>query len=179
MRLQRFKGVLIYVNNVERGQPEVYVVLEEAQIGVRIRESYSVDIDRMPMYQESMGILDIALSVPPQYGVVYFIFYIIKIKNIKQPDGDKTRDQEMRQRYNLPRVSGLMRPFPDTVTGSIYSTLTLNEVNSESIRQQIINYYRVPGSGERFTSDYQQQALNQYMIPTDNMYILFSKIIFF
>uniref|UniRef100_A0A914KKZ1 Protein mesh n=2 Tax=Meloidogyne TaxID=189290 RepID=A0A914KKZ1_MELIC len=155
MRLQRFKGVLIYVNNVERGQPEVYVVLEEAQIGVRIRESYSVDIDRMPMYQESMGILDIALSVPPQYGV--------------QPDGDKTRDQEMRQRYNLPRVSGLMRPFPDTVTGSIYSTLTLNEVNSESIRQQIITYYRVPGSGERFT-DYQQQTLNQYMIPTDNMF---------
>jgi hypothetical protein len=88
MRLQRFKGkqknkktnerfregsyigVLIYVNNVERGQPEVYVVLEEAQIGIRIRESYSVDIDRMPMYQESMGMLDITLSVPPQYGVV-------------------------------------------------------------------------------------------------------------
>ena len=59
---------------MERGQPEVYVVLEEAQIGVRIRESYSVDIDRMPMYQESMGILDIALSVPPQYGVVNILF---------------------------------------------------------------------------------------------------------
>lgn len=58
------------MNNVERGQPEVYVVLEEAQIGIRIRESYSVDIDRMPMYQESMGMLDITLSVPPQYGVV-------------------------------------------------------------------------------------------------------------
>ncbi|KAL3094436.1 hypothetical protein niasHT_025912 [Heterodera trifolii] len=155
MRLQRFRGVLIYVNNVERGQPEVYVVLEEAQIGVRIRESYAVDIDRMPMYQESMGMLDIALSVPPQYGV--------------QPDGDKTREQETRQRYNLPRVSGLMRPFPDTSTGSIYSTLTLNEVNSEAIRQQIINYYRIPGSGERFT-DYQQQALNQFQIPTDNMF---------
>ena len=68
--ISNVSGVLIYVNNVERGQPEVYVVLEEAQIGVRIRESYSVDIDRMPMYQESMGILDIALSVPPQYGVV-------------------------------------------------------------------------------------------------------------
>lgn len=76
----------------------------------------------------------------------------------------------MRQRYNLPRVSGLMRPFPDTVTGSIYSTLTLNEVNSESIRQQIITYYKIPGSGERFT-DYQQQTLNQYMIPTDNMFV--------
>jgi hypothetical protein len=74
----------------------------------------------------------------------------------------------MRQRYNLPRVSGLMRPFPESGTGSIYSKLTLNEVNSESIRQQIITYYRVPGSGERFT-DYGQQTLNQYKIPTDNM----------
>ena len=98
MHLQRFRGVLVYVNNVERGQPEVYVVLEEAQIGVRIRESYSVDVDRMPQYQESMGVLDITLSVPPQYGV--------------RPDGDNTRDQEFRQRYNLPRVSGIMRPFP-------------------------------------------------------------------
>ncbi|VDK28563.1 unnamed protein product [Anisakis simplex] len=65
-----FVGVLVYVNNVERGQPEVYVVLEEAQIGIRIRESYAVDIDRLPMYQESMGMLDVTLSVPPQYGVV-------------------------------------------------------------------------------------------------------------
>jgi hypothetical protein len=72
MHLQRFRGVLVYVNNVERGQPEVYVVLEEAQIGVRIRESYSVDVDRMPQYQESMGVLDITVSVPPQYGVVSF-----------------------------------------------------------------------------------------------------------
>jgi hypothetical protein len=62
--------VLIYVNNVERGQPEIYVVLEEAEIGIRIRESYSMDIDRLSMFQESMGILDIALSVPPRYGVV-------------------------------------------------------------------------------------------------------------
>ena len=46
MRLQRFNGILIYVNNVERGQPEIYVVIEEAEIGLRIRESYSMDIDR-------------------------------------------------------------------------------------------------------------------------------------
>lgn len=32
-----------------------------------------MDIDRLPMYQESMGMLDIALSVPPQYGVVSYL----------------------------------------------------------------------------------------------------------
>jgi hypothetical protein len=58
------------VNNVERGQPEIYVVLEQAQIGIRVRESYNMDIDRLPNFQESMGMLDIELSVPPQYGVV-------------------------------------------------------------------------------------------------------------
>uniref|UniRef100_A0A0M3HLZ6 DUF2283 domain-containing protein n=1 Tax=Ascaris lumbricoides TaxID=6252 RepID=A0A0M3HLZ6_ASCLU len=63
-------GVLVYVNNVEYGQAEVYVVLEAAQIGVRIRESYALDIARLPMYYESMGLLDIELSVPPRYGVV-------------------------------------------------------------------------------------------------------------
>ncbi|KHJ81561.1 hypothetical protein OESDEN_18752 [Oesophagostomum dentatum] len=75
IRLQRFKGVLVYVNNVERGQPEIYVVLEEAQIGIRVRESYALDIDRLPMYQESMGMLDIQLSVPPQYGVVSLLIF--------------------------------------------------------------------------------------------------------
>lgn len=69
------------MNNVERGQPEVYVVLEEAQIGIRIRESYSMDIDRLPMYQESMGMLDIAISVPPQYGVVSLYFNNISVIN--------------------------------------------------------------------------------------------------
>lgn len=64
---------MVYVNNVERGQPEIYVVLEEAQVGIRIRESYNLDIDRLSMYQESMGLLDIELSVPPQYGVVSFL----------------------------------------------------------------------------------------------------------
>lgn len=68
----RFVGVLIYVNSVQRGQAEVYVVLEKAQIGVRIRESYALDIDRVADYHESMGLLDIAISVPPQYGVVNF-----------------------------------------------------------------------------------------------------------
>lgn len=58
------------MNNVERGQPEIYVVLEEAQIGIRVRESYALDIDRLANYQESMGMLNVAISVPPQYGVV-------------------------------------------------------------------------------------------------------------
>lgn len=44
----------------------------------------------------------------------------------------------MRQRYEMPRVAGLMRPFPDQATGSFMNTLTLNDVNSETIRQQII-----------------------------------------
>ena len=124
MRLQRFNGVLIYVNNVQRGQPEIYVVLEEAEIGLKIRESYALDIDRLSMFQESMGILDVEIGVPPKYGV--------------RPDGDNTRDQEIRQRYNLPRVAGLIRPFPDQSTGALYEGLTLNDVNSEGFRQQII-----------------------------------------
>lgn len=70
-------------------------------------------------------------------------------RSFEQPDGDKTREQEMRQRYNLPRVAGLMRPFPDTSTGSIYNTLTLNEVNSEGIRQQIISYCKHTAMGIR------------------------------
>ncbi|KAJ1371204.1 hypothetical protein KIN20_033107 [Parelaphostrongylus tenuis] len=155
MRLQRFKGVLIYVNNVERGQPEIYVVLEEAQIGIRVRESYAMDVDRYSNYQESMGMLNIALSVPPQYGV--------------RPDGDKTREVEQRQRYNLPRVAGLMRPFPDQASASFMHTLTLNDVNSETYRQQIINNYRVQGSGEPGS----EQALAVPVhggMPTENMF---------
>lgn len=44
----------------------------------------------------------------------------------------------MRQRYDLPRVSGLLRPFPDS--SSLFSTkLKYNDVNLETTRQQIIN----------------------------------------
>lgn len=45
-------------------------MLEEAEIGVYISESYALDIDRLSMYQESMGFLSVELSVPPKYGVV-------------------------------------------------------------------------------------------------------------
>ncbi|PAV63213.1 hypothetical protein WR25_27027 isoform A [Diploscapter pachys] len=155
IRLQRFRGVLIYVNNVIRGQPEIYVVLEEAQIGVKIRESYALDIDRLSMYQESMGMLDIQLSVPPQYGV--------------RPDGDKTREQQYRLLYNLPRVSGLMRPFPEQTSGALNLGLTLNDVNSASYRQQIINNFQVLGSGESTAQINTAGVLNQEM-PSDNMF---------
>ncbi|VDP13901.1 unnamed protein product [Onchocerca flexuosa] len=155
MRIQRFRGVMVYVNNVERGQPEIYVVLEEAQVGIRIRESYNLDIDRLSMYQESMGLLDIELSVPPQYGV--------------RPDGDKTREQDMRTRYNLPRVSGLMRPFPDQTSASFLSGLGLNDVNAEGIRQQIISNYLIPGTGETSSRQTVAGTLSQN-IPTDNMF---------
>ncbi|KAK6750201.1 hypothetical protein RB195_002288 [Necator americanus] len=155
IRLQRFTGVLVYVNNVERGQPEIYVVLEEAQIGIRVRESYALDIDRLSMYQESMGLLDIQLSVPPQYGV--------------RPDGDKTREAEQRQRYDLPRISGLMRPFPEQTSAALMQGLTLNDVNSETIRQQIVNNYRIVGSGEPGS---EQQPVGTFAqgLPTDNMF---------
>ncbi|KAK6051719.1 hypothetical protein COOONC_10776, partial [Cooperia oncophora] len=147
--------VLVYVNNVERGQPEIYVVLEEAQIGIRVRESYALDIDRLPMYQESMGMLDIQLSVPPQYGV--------------RPDGDKTRETELRQRYDLPRISGLMRPFPEQTSAAIMQGLTLNDVNSETYRQQIVNNYRIVGSGEPGSEQNPVGTLAQGL-PTENMF---------
>lgn len=65
-----FAGVTVYVNNVEKGQSEIYVVLDEAQIGMRIRESYAIDIDRKFNYMESLGLLDVQISVPPQYKVL-------------------------------------------------------------------------------------------------------------
>ncbi|CAJ0936997.1 unnamed protein product, partial [Mesorhabditis belari] len=156
MHIQRFTGVLVYVNSVERGQAEIYVVLEEAQIGVRIRESFNRDIDRLMNYQESFGMLNVALSVPPQYGV--------------RPDGDKARENEIRQRYNLPKVSGLMRPFPEqTMSSQWQRDLQMQDVNSESYRQQIVQNYKIHGTGE---SGSDQNLNTQYNsdIPTDNMF---------
>lgn len=59
--------------------------------------------------------------------------------HLQRPDGDKVREQDMRTRYNLPRVSGLMRPFPDQTSASYLSGLSLSDVNAEGIRQQIIS----------------------------------------
>jgi hypothetical protein len=89
-----------------------------------------VEPDEKPSVKVSHTIF---YSVPPRYGV--------------RPDGDNTRDQDYRLRYNLPRVSGLLRPFPDQSTGMFIQGLTINDVNPESIRQQIINAYRIPGTG--------------------------------
>uniref|UniRef100_A0A914EBJ5 Uncharacterized protein n=1 Tax=Acrobeloides nanus TaxID=290746 RepID=A0A914EBJ5_9BILA len=156
MLIQKFKGVLVYVNNVERGQPEVYVVLEEPQIGIRIRESYSLDIDRMLQYQESMGLLDLTVSVPPKYGV--------------RPDGDNSQQQQLRQVYNLPRVAGVIRPFPDQeMTGSLNQPLQPQDVNNDMYRQQIISQYLIPGSGEPWTNQ-NVQTNNMYGLPTENMF---------
>uniref|UniRef100_A0A914R4L2 Sushi domain-containing protein n=1 Tax=Parascaris equorum TaxID=6256 RepID=A0A914R4L2_PAREQ len=102
-----------------------------------------------------MGLLDVLLSVPPQYGV--------------RPDGDKTREQEQRRLYNLPRVSGLMRPFPDQTSSSYLLGLTLSDVNSETIRQQIITNYRIPGSGEPGSDQNIAGTVNNN-IPMDNMF---------
>lgn len=158
------------MNNVERGQPDIYVVLEEAEIGIRIRESFSVDIDRLSMFQESMGMLDVTLRFDflTFYGIRIMVcsnsyqainesknthFFSIPPKYGVRPDGDNTRDQEYRQRYNLPRVSGLLRPFPDQTMGMFTQGLSINDVNSESIRQQIVQFYRIPGtSGAGTTS---------------------------
>lgn len=57
---------------------------------------------------------------------------------VKRPDGDKTQEAAQRQYYNLPRISGLMRPFPDQTSAALYQGLTINDVNSDAYRQQII-----------------------------------------
>uniref|UniRef100_A0A0K0E4E7 AMOP domain-containing protein n=1 Tax=Strongyloides stercoralis TaxID=6248 RepID=A0A0K0E4E7_STRER len=155
MKLQRFEGVLVYVNNVVRGIPDIYIVLEEAEIGVRIKESYSLDIDRLSMFQESMGMLDIEVSVPPRYGV--------------SPDGREVLTQALRDIYNIPTVSGLLRPFPEQTSTSFYSDITINEVNSDMYRSQIINNYKIPGTGG--TRDQQNivGTVNR-LAPTDNLF---------
>uniref|UniRef100_A0A914D8I4 AMOP domain protein n=1 Tax=Acrobeloides nanus TaxID=290746 RepID=A0A914D8I4_9BILA len=143
------RSVLVYVNNVERGQPEVYVVLEESQIGIRIRESYSLDIDRMPQYQESMGLLDLTVSVPPKYGV--------------RPDGDNSQQQQPRQIYNLSRVAGVIRPFPDQeITGFLNQSLQPQDVNNDMYRQQIISQYLILGTESNTVST--PQLVQNYKI---------------
>lgn len=71
------------------------------------------------------------------------LYVLFNLLLIKRPDGDNTRDAELRQRYNLARVSGLIRPFPDQSTGTFIQGLTINDVNSDAIRQQIINACRL------------------------------------
>ncbi|KAK6742146.1 hypothetical protein RB195_009799 [Necator americanus] len=118
MYIQRFRGVTVYVNNVEKGQSEIYVVLDEAQIGIRIRESYAIDIDRKFNYMESLGLLDLQISVPPHYKVL--------TPHPRTPD--------------MPRVEGLINPFPDEPFQQQYSQLTWTSVNDQGTRSQLMKY---------------------------------------
>jgi hypothetical protein len=61
-----------------------------------------------------------------------------------------------------------LRPFPDTSLGTLNQKMTFNDVNSESIRQQLISQYKIMGSGEGF-NNYGAGTYNQYM-PTENMF---------
>ncbi|KRY46915.1 Uncharacterized protein F54D1.6, partial [Trichinella britovi] len=70
IKTQRFRGVTVYVNDWKEGQSEVYVVLEHSRIGVRIRESYAMEITRQLAFEESMGLLDVFLSIPPEFRLM-------------------------------------------------------------------------------------------------------------
>uniref|UniRef100_F1KRK1 Protein mesh n=1 Tax=Ascaris suum TaxID=6253 RepID=F1KRK1_ASCSU len=130
MQLQRFRGVTIYVNNVQRGQAEVYVVLNKAQIGVRIRESYAIDMDRLPTYMESFGLLDLLVAVPPQYHAE---------SNLVQP----------RVFGEMPLIDGLLRPAGEGVYPSESdSSLSWDEVNNPGKRNDLITKYRIKGESE-------------------------------
>ncbi|WKX99243.1 hypothetical protein Q1695_014265 [Nippostrongylus brasiliensis] len=120
MHIQRFRGVTVYVNNVEKGQSEIYVVLDQAQVGIRVRESYAIDIDRKFNYMESLGLLDVQISVPPQYKVI-------------QPAG-------VTRPVDSPRVEGLINPFPDEPFQQQFSHLTWASVNDQGIRGQLMKY---------------------------------------
>ncbi|MFH4979276.1 hypothetical protein AB6A40_005985 [Gnathostoma spinigerum] len=154
MRIQRFRGVMVYVNNVERGQAEVYVVLEEAEVGVRIRESYALDITRLPMYQESMGLLDVKLSISPKYGV--------------RPNADSSEYITIMDGRRFPRVYGLMRPSADGNPLLNDVSFGLNSVNAESVRKELINNYKILGSGEPGSK--QPSGVSNSGTPTDNMF---------
>lgn len=67
MKLQKFKGVTIYINDVKEGQSEIYVTLLKSRIGIRIRESYATVISQQQILEESMGLLDVKLSIPSDY----------------------------------------------------------------------------------------------------------------
>ncbi|KAK0393536.1 hypothetical protein QR680_000262 [Steinernema hermaphroditum] len=130
MKIQRFRGVTIYVNNVHRGQAETYVVLDNAQIGVRIRESYSADMDRYNTYMESFGLLDVELSLPPRYRVKY--------------DSENMGTSSF---GDYPRVEGLLRPNPDNLINVEDQPLRWSDVNNEGFRQMLMKY-RIKGEEE-------------------------------
>ncbi|KJH44890.1 AMOP domain protein [Dictyocaulus viviparus] len=132
-------GVTVYVNDVEKGQSEIYVVLDEAQIGLRIRESYAIDIDRKFNYMESLGLLDLQISVPPQYKVV--------------TNGVTPRSSE------TPLVEGLINPFPNEPFHYQYFSLNWNNVNDPSIRAELMKY-KIKGEMEVMNTNLQQDDIS-------------------
>lgn len=112
------------MNNVQRGQAEIYVVLDHAQIGVRIREFFALDIDRQPMYMESFGLLDVLVSVPPSYHLV-------------PPPCSLHSQNAQEDVYNQarPHVEGLLLPSETVVVNPDFSQpLTWARVNDDGTR---------------------------------------------
>lgn len=77
VKRQKFRGAMIYVNDWKEGQSEIYVSLEKSRIGLRIRESYANEITKMLNFEESYGLLDVMVSVPPEYLIVSIVFVSI------------------------------------------------------------------------------------------------------
>ncbi|CAJ0581175.1 unnamed protein product, partial [Mesorhabditis spiculigera] len=120
MVLQKFRGVTIYVNNVHKGQSEVFVVLDKAQIGVRIRESYAMDMDITPQFWESPGLLDVTVSVPPQYRV--------HTSSHMYDQGEKAK------------VEGVLMPYADQSSSGYPQVLQWADVNNEGMRSTLLRY---------------------------------------
>ncbi|VDN58015.1 unnamed protein product [Dracunculus medinensis] len=142
MQLQRYKGVSIYINNVQQGQAEVYVVLHEAQIGVRIRESYALDMDRFPTYMESFGFLDLLISVPSQY-----------ISGSNELNGV--------------RMYGLIHPIDHGSFSNRDSGLTWNDINNPSLRDNLIEKYRIKGETYMEISRKLSSSIDMFEVPSD------------
>ncbi|VDM83502.1 unnamed protein product [Strongylus vulgaris] len=85
---------------------------------------------------ESLGLLDLQISVPPQYKVVSYaellrFFFIISIsRSFLEGVTPRTAD--------MPRVEGLINPFPDEPFQQQYAQLTWTSVNEPGTRTQLM-----------------------------------------
>ncbi|CAJ0942131.1 unnamed protein product, partial [Mesorhabditis belari] len=138
MILQKFRGVTIYANNVHKGQSEVYVVLDNAQIGVRIRESYAMDMDITRQFYESPGLLDVTVSVPPQY---------------------KVRASNHLHNNERARVNGLLMPYPEQNMGVYPNVLQWSDVNNEGLRSTLIQQYKIGNLDYEYQPDHHVEDL--------------------
>ncbi|VDP19881.1 unnamed protein product, partial [Soboliphyme baturini] len=147
MKIQRFRGVTIYVNGWMEGQSEVYVVLEKSRIGVRIRESYGMEIRRRVLYEESMGLLDVLVSVPPEYKLVKMApYYAIrhKVPNVSELIGPVyTAAPEILKEYPFyPQYRMSMEQLYQRCMGSpMSSDMCLNMQDMNEIHQTCLNMY--------------------------------------